>query len=449
MKKLFVIISAVLLTCGIIAAPAFADETTPVFETKAEAQAALDKAKSDIPDGMEVVKEEVVKLDDKVVTDKEAYDEKVKHPEVTHEETVVDQEAYDEVIEHPAITHEETVIDQEAFNYVIEHPAITHEETVIDKEAWDEVIEHPAVTHEEIVVDKEAWDEQVCTPTTDPYAYKVEGDNRDGFTVEDGAFVLIKQASEYVIIWSEDAEFSDYPTAKEIATAAKDDSVKNQQVIKWKGLGEFYPGNLGQPWHHWYGFCKNSEGIYFWVDNISGISHADVYVPGKPGECIEVHHGRIVHYETVVDEEAWTETINHEAITHQETVVDKEAWTETVYQEAITHQEIIIDKPAWEEIVHHEAVTHKVIIIDKSAYEEIKHHEAVTHNEEQWTYVVEIEYINVPIYVQEVSVASAPASVLPKTGDTFGDFDSIIAIIAAICLAIILMSFFYKVEHKE
>lgn len=55
--------------------------------------------------------------------------------------------------------------------------------------------------------------------------------------------------------------------------------------------------------------------------------------------------------------------------------------------------------------------------------------------------------------VDEVTISNtlcpAGQSVLPQTGDRFGDMDSIIAIITAICLAILFMELCRRFEEKE
>ena len=73
----------------------------------------------------------------------------------------------------------------------------------------------------------------------------------------------------------------------------------------------------------------------------------------------------VTHEETVVDEEAWTETVIDQAakpaveeVSHLVTVVDKEAWTETVIDQAakpaveeVSHLVTVVDKEAWNETV--------------------------------------------------------------------------------------------------
>ena len=70
-------------------------------------------------------------------------------------------------------------------------------------------------------------------------------------------------------------------------------------------------------------------------------------------------------YKTVVDKEAWSETVHHDA--EYKTVVDKEAWVETINHPAEIHEETV---PAYDETVHHDA-EYKTVVI-KEAYDETK-----------------------------------------------------------------------------
>ena len=74
-----------------------------------------------------------------------------------------------------------------------------------------------------------------------------------------------------------------------------------------------------------------------------------------------IHHEAVTHEEyidgktiTVVDKEAWDETIEHEATYKTVTVVDKEAYDETVHHDAETHEKVETVKEAWDESIRKE-----------------------------------------------------------------------------------------------
>jgi hypothetical protein len=76
--------------------------------------------------------------------------------------------------------------------------------------------------------------------------------------------------------------------------------------------------------------------------------------------------GFIIHHDEV------NHTIHHEAETHIVTIVDKEAWDETVtdvepWDETIYHQEV-------NHTVHHAAITHQITVVDKEAWDKTVHH---------------------------------------------------------------------------
>jgi hypothetical protein len=89
------------------------------------------------------------KCEERVVIDKEAWDETIHHDAVTH------------VVHHDAETHEVTIVDKEAYDETVTDTE-PWDETVIDKEAYDETIHHDAVTHV-VHHDAETHTEQVCT----------------------------------------------------------------------------------------------------------------------------------------------------------------------------------------------------------------------------------------------------------------------------------------------
>lgn len=371
MKKLFAILAAALITCGIMVAPAFADEANldtevihegAVYESEPEAIEAMEAEEAEVPDTEAVVYEEVIQMDDKVVTDKEAWDETIEHPAVTHEETVVDKEAYDETIEHPAITHEETVVDEEAWDEtVIDKPA--YDETVIDKPAWDETIEHPAT-----------WTKCNKDGQTS-YTFGTH----DDLIIHDGQSGYWYWAEQPIDNWKQKAAESGINKGDQVATARF-------------GYGTFT--------------FKNKTFII---------------EPGRISACGGISW-------VAWGGNAWTEHVHHDAITH---VVHHDAVTHVVHHEAITHQETIIDKPAWEETIHHEAITHQETIIDKPAWTEVKHHDAITHEVEQWTYVFVTELNPTPVPPTPVPPTPVPdntivihnemnpvgANYLPKTAD--------------------------------
>ena len=409
MKKLFAILAAALITCGIMVAPAFADEANldtevihegAVFESESEAIEAMEAEEAEVPDTEAVVYEEVIQMDDKVVTDKEAWDETIEHPAVTHEETVVDEEAWDETIEHPAVTHEETVVDKEAWDETV-IDKLAYDETVIDEPAYDEtVIDKPA--WDETIIDKPAWDETIEHPAT---WTKCSKDGQTSYTFGANDDLIIHDGQSGYWYWAEK------PIANWKQKAAESGINKGDQVATARfGYGTFT--------------FKNKTFIIE-PGRISACGGISWVAWGGNGWTETIHHDAITH---VVHHDAVTHVVHHEAVTH---VVHHEAITHVVHHEAITHQETIIDKPAWEETIHHDAVTHQETIIDKPAWKETVHHDAITHQVEQWTYVFVTELNPTPVPPTPVPPAPVPdntivihnnmtpagQSTLPKTAD--------------------------------
>lgn len=137
------------------------------------------------------------------------------------------------------------------------------DEPCVPQEAWTEVVEHPAVTHEETVtvVDEEAWTETIPAVPGQWWNF-APNNNRDPF-VGPPAFPVDERGT-------------------------------------WVG-----PHTEGGP---------DGEGTYA-VGNPDKGGNWFHREAGTPEQTIE--HPAVTHEETttVVDEEAWTETIEHEAVT--------------------------------------------------------------------------------------------------------------------------------------
>ena len=221
-----------------------------------------------------------------------------------HTEQQLVKEAWTETINHPAETHEEEqwVVDKEAVYDTIHHPAETHEEEqwVVDKEAVYETIHHDAVYEDQWVVDKEAWDEEV---------------------------------------WEQQIHWICFVCRLDMTEAGFDQTAVDQHMKQ---------------------HLLNGDGDGY------GTEPVDVLVD-------VIHHPEEGHYEKVLVKEAWDEEVlvsPEEGHYETVTIIDKEAWTETIEHAEEGHYETItvVDKEAWTETVEHPAEYKDVWVVDVPAY---------------------------------------------------------------------------------
>ena len=148
-------------------------------------------------------------------------------------------------------------------------------QTVVDA-AWTETVEHEATTHEETitVVDEPAWTETI--PATEGHW---------------------ENLSWY--IWPGG------PTAE--APALDDPGWHAVPAMPQGGPHEPVPGTV-------YNVSNAESGLGSWF------KYDGDWIEGTPGQVIE--QPAVTHDETttVIDEVAWTETVEHPAMTHQERV---------------------------------------------------------------------------------------------------------------------------------
>jgi hypothetical protein len=142
--------------------------------------------------------------------------------------------------------------------------------------AWAETVEHEAVTHEETVtiVDEPAWEETI--PATEGNWENLSWFVWPGGPVED-------------------------------APALEDPNWHPVPAMPQGGPHEPVPGTV-------YNVSHSAAGLGSWF------KYDGTFVTGTPEQVID--HPPVTHDETttVIDEEAWTETVDHPAMTHQERV---------------------------------------------------------------------------------------------------------------------------------
>ncbi|NEG89123.1 hypothetical protein [Bifidobacterium aerophilum] len=386
----------------------------PAWEEKVETKPAWDEKVVDVP-AHEVEHEAVTHTEQKLV--KEAYDEKV--PAKYEEKTITDKPAWTEKVEtKPAWS--EKVLVKAAYDEKV--PAKYEERTITDKPAWTEKVETKPAWSEKVLV-KAAYDETI------PATYRTVNHPAEYRTITVPAVThTVHHEAVYkttvVYIVGDGAEFPNAELADQHATSnalkglpcnvrsetrtvmvtpAYDEQVidtpatTKQEIVKpaWEEKVLVSPEHKV---HH--------EAVYKTVDHPAEYKTID-HPAETHTEKVLVSPEHTVHHEAeykTVEHPAEYKTIEHEAKTHTEKVLVSPE--HTVHHEAEYKTITVVDKPAWTEhvettykTIHHEAeyktvkhpeITHKEQVLVKAEYDEkiehpaeykTVHHDAVTHVE--------------------------------------------------------------------
>lgn len=320
-------------------------------------------------------------------------------------------------VDVPEKGHTESKLVKEAWTETVNHPEEGHTESQLVKEAWTETIEHPEEGHTEQqkVIDKEAVYETVH--------HEAEGYYEDKKVIDQEAVY------EEVLVSPEEGHWE---TQKELVSEAWTETINHPAVTheeqKWVVDVPAWSETITVYDHDFCFVCGlDLTNSGFTIDDITAHMKAHALAgnggswgqDGRPATEV-VNHPEEGHYETitVVDQEAWTETIEHEAIYKdvQVWVVDKEA----VYEQQLVTPEVshiekvwVETKPAWDEQVlvsPEESHIEKVWVVDKEAWTETIEHPAeykdvYVVDKEAWT-----ETIEHPAEYKEVWVVDVPAT---------------------------------------
>ena len=354
----------------------------------------------------------------------EAVTQTREHPAVTRTEKVKVRDAWDEKVTHPAEYKE------------VEHPAQTHVERVLVTP--EHTVRHDAEYRDKVVVDKEAWTEKVKVRDAWTETVHHEAEYKEVTHPAQTHVERVVDVPEHTKTVHHEAEYKEvkhpavthtvnHPavthTERVMVSPAQPAKYEDKVIVDKKAWTETinHPAITHVETKYVY-LLKDGSGMTFdTAEELSAYCEA---------HNIFANSTTIPKQVTVVDKEAWTESVRHPAVTHTErvmvspeqpakyedkVVVDKEAWTETVVDKPEWTEKVKV-KDAWDEQVTVPATYKEVTVVDQPArtekvkvrdaygekvdhpaeYKEVTH-PAVTHTErvkvkDAWTETIPARY---------------------------------------------------------
>lgn len=403
MKKLFAILTATMLVCGLCVAPAFA---TPYYPTDVNDIDAL------IP--IPYFMDDTAPVTEFTIPDAPGdYEFHIYGPWLGEEDELLPYDLEytwdDGTGAYLAFAETEDEAVSMAEQYVNDNQCETKQfseiesgywpdEEIVIEEAWTETVHHEAETHTEAITEEvsEGWAK--CDKDGQS-SYNFTGDK---LIIHDGQSGYWFWAAQPMKNWDVFAASTGINKADQVATARfgyDSFTFKNKTFT-------IEPGKI------------SADGGISWV-------------AWEHFKTIEVGT------KTVVDKEAWDETIEHPAITlHQRAA----GWANVTWKLnnwcPIGPEDF--DDPVNPEEPNNDGPNPGPVGPEPEPTPVVPTNVVVPDAAEQ---VAEVVIAN--------NETPAGQSLLPKTGDRFGDMDSIIAIVTAICLAILFLELCRRSEEKE